>query len=169
MKKDSNKVVFYDNSSLYELKDEARRVLIEEGDSDPSDEDIWTLVSDWDDCAWIEFSDFMRSQFVSKVFIAHGIVQFWNGRRKASKLLYTYEDFIDFISGYDSIAIYAIGDKLFAELHHHDGTHRFELREVTDFGCRRLAIGCRDDFHFARWFDCNLYCKLPRATESWRG
>lgn len=163
MKKDS-KIVFYDNSKLYELYDDSKQWLLDEGIDNPTDEQIWDSINSCDNDEWDYFTSNMKEVFKTSSFVARGTIQRWNGCFGASKVLYDYEDFIKFISGYDYVAIYEDSGKLLVDLMHHDGTHHFELRQPTSKGNDYIASNGYDCGFSDRLFNCNFYSKLPRLA-----
>lgn len=163
MKKDS-KIVFYDNHNLYGYYEYSKQWLLDEGIDNPTGEQIWDSIYSYDDYAYDDFTSSMETVFKTSSFVARGTVQRWCGSYSASKVLCDYNDFIEFIRGYDYIGVYEDNGKLLVDLTHHDGTHHFELRQLTSKGHDYVANNGYDCGFSDKLFNCNFYTKLPRLA-----
>lgn len=159
-----SKIVFYDSSRLYEQYDSVKQYLLDEGIDNPTDKQVWSEIYASDDMNWRDFASDMKRVYADSSFVARGTVQRWDGSFGASKVLYDYEDFIRFISDYDYIAIYEDNGRLLVDLMHHDGTHHFELRQLTSKGHDYVSEHGYDCEFSDRLFNCNFYSKLPRLA-----
>lgn len=65
--------------------------------------------------------------------ILDGTVQFWDGCGHGGAFAGDWDEFLRILNGYEVI-VSAKGRQLFFDLVHHDGTHSFEMRRVTEKG-----------------------------------
>ena len=89
--------------------------------------------------------------------ILSGIFNLWNGKYTAETYIYTWDDMVKVLSGYDCPRLIRNGRKLTIELPHHDGVNKFELRRLTKKGVERLNnIYCEESNEDKAYLLCVL-------------
>ena len=108
--------IIYDSTECYEDED---------GGYD------WELTQIyWDDLAY-ELKKLIENAEYGVILT--GTVQHWNGKGYGGAHVMLWENFTKLLDGYEVI-VSAKGRQLFFDLVHHDGTHSFEMRRVTEKG-----------------------------------
>lgn len=139
--KEVAKRVIFDNSNTGELYDGARSHLIEEGNDDLTDKQVWdevyfTLQTWWDD---VEYE--MKKIFDGKrKFLAVGTCGTWRGTFKGGFMFDNFKRLINnVLEDCDYYRIWDENGHLFVQGWHNDGTNIVEIKELTDRGYNKLC------------------------------
>ena len=130
------------NSDIFSVdEEEARESLIQCGNENPSQEEVWddireNLSFEWDDCV----EPYLKKRFATGKFLLVGSAGRWNGTFAAGKVLdgfdeveqaWAHRDYMD-------IEMYDLCKGGHYEFHvlgkHHDGTDHWVIKELTDKG-----------------------------------
>ena len=124
----------YDNYDLNDYFEDAKEWLIEEGNEDPSDSEIWAEVNFQDECNWSDAKYELTKFFKDKTVGFFGEVGLWHGTYKAGKIGEFWKLYYDATKDCDYVKIVDLNGKMFLKCSHHDGTNFFEIREITQKG-----------------------------------
>lgn len=139
----TKELVLFDNYVSYEYFDEYKQMLIEANDLDDiSDQEVWDCMSeqeaeDWD----IAKDDIVRAcedRYGDRPVVVKGTAGTWRGSREAMN---KFDDVCSAIQRItkdcDYVKFWVDGrGHLFIRASHHDGTHEFEIKVLTDDGER---------------------------------
>ena len=79
MQKKPRERIIFDNYDVSARFDEAKKYLIEEGNEDSSDDDVWEEVYFQEDDAWECEKGVLKSVFDKEMFLAVGVCGRWDG------------------------------------------------------------------------------------------
>jgi hypothetical protein len=141
MAREEKKYHIYDSYLFSIDEDEAREWLIECGDEDPSQQDVWVYMRDCLDLEWAdEVEPHLKDCFATGKFLLVGSAGRWNGTFAGGKVLdgfdeveqaWAHRDYMD-------IEMYDLCKGGHYEFHvlgkHHDGTDHWTIKELTDKG-----------------------------------
>ena len=163
----------YDLSETYP-DEEIKQLLIEKGyeEDEISDEKIWEERYFQDEIDQETVKDELKDFFLKgNKWIIIGTVGRWDGVYKAGTVFETFEDFFykatrdcDYIHFYDE------NGHLYLRCSHHDGTCRYEIKEVTNKGIQYLENweDNWDDKRSEEYVHTQIfkrYSRIPRFVE----
>ena len=132
MRKPAERVI-YNNYSLEEMWDDCRSFLIENGNENPSDDEVWEEINFSDACNWEEEKERLEA-FFDGDYIAVGTCGRWDGNHAGGFLFNTLSELLERFSDCDYIKMWDENGHFFMTGTHHDGTHFVEIKKVTERG-----------------------------------
>ena len=169
MKIAKERIIFnnYDVSDAYE---NAKQFLIEEGNEEPTDNEIWDQVRFDEECNWEAEKDMLDDFFEGKTVGFFGEVGRWDGVYKGGRIGDFWDCYYKAISDCDYIKIYDENGHLYLTCSHHDGTCHFEIKIITEKGSDYLnnweyswSNHKTKEEIYTQIF--NRYSRLPRFAE----
>ena len=126
--------VYFDNYDGFE--DVAIEWLKEDGNENPTQEEIWRAEGNIEEEYWEDFDDMMNGFIESgKSFIAVGTCGRWDGNYDGGLIFGHWDDFKRRV--FEDCCYFKIWEErghLYVRCSHHDGTHSLEIKELTDKG-----------------------------------
>ena len=133
-------ITLFDNYDSYKYFDEYKQSIADANDMDVNDvPDDWVYdaMSDDETETWDECKSLLRSAFMGRAVIACGTAELWYRRGEAYGMYGDIDEAIEHITkDCDYVKIWQEKGHTFIRASHHDGTHEFELKVVTDNGDR---------------------------------
>lgn len=132
--------IIFQNYDLDGYEEQYKEMCEEDGE-DFNEEAMWRWI---DDMVNIDLEDALRELkgFFKNKVIAFGSIGLWNGVFDGGKVFNNFEKaFWDMTKDCDYIKIYDENGHLFVHCTHHDGSHTFEVKELTKKG----------EEYFERW------------------
>lgn len=135
-------IILYDNTNLYDRRDEIRTELFEEY----AEEQDWIMKTDVpdsmiegeinyrDEMEWSDFKYCLERLFKDGYCLLTGYCGRWNGRCDGGKSLCSTSEFLSCISHLDGITITDKNGHLMIDGYHHDGHDHYELKKLTQKG-----------------------------------
>jgi hypothetical protein len=183
--KKQNIVVLFNN---YDCNfDEYKKDYIEnnEIEGDVSDQTIWEFIADIEHMDWDNMMCEIKHCFELKQInidyqscVVIGTAGTWRGKCEAGKVYKTIEDAIYGVAeNCDYIKVWCENGHLYIMASHHDGTHNFEIKLLTNKGKETYdnwnsGFYCGESlYHKSDWeviemlSKYNLYSKLPRVEK----
>ena len=141
MKKEPVRRIIYSNYDLWEKYEEfAREELAESGNKNPSNSEIWDIISEQDAIAWQDEKERLIDFFSGEKWILRGTVGRWNGSFEAGTV---FDDFVEMFykitRSCDYFSLYDENGHMYLECSHHDGTNKYEIKKITDRGIDYLG------------------------------
>lgn len=168
--------VFFDNTNEYEMIDEFREYLFdacaEDNDwqtkNDVPDSLIWETIYCHLENEYNDFTKELDRYLSSGVFIMQGFCGRWNGPVDCGQFIRNYNDIRSGIEHLDYIKFYEQNGHFYIEGSHHDGSDKYELKQLTDKG---IALAERHWFAHDRALHNKImqnsnYSKLPRIARA---
>lgn len=168
--------VFYDNNYDDERFEDMREFLFDahadeygwKSKADISDDFVWDA---WYSHLQFEYDDFTTEldRYLScGVFLIQGTCGRWNGPVPCGRFVRNYEDIRSGIEHLDYIKFYELNGHFYIEGCHHDGSDKYELKQLTDNG---IALAERNWFAHDRELHNKImqsgnYSKLPRIAHA---
>lgn len=139
MRKAVERIIF-DNTNESDMFDETKQFLIDEGNEDPSDNQVWdevnfTLETYWDD----EKRELEKVFDGKRNFLAVGTCGLWNGTFAGGFAFSSLDELMS--KALKDCGYFKFWDEnghLFLQGWHHDGTNVVEIKELTDRGYNKL-------------------------------
>ena len=167
--------IVYNNYDLYvdypddELIAMAKELEWIAEDDEPSDDQLWQWRHQEDEENWeiekAELSKFFKDKTVG----FFGEVGLWHGVYKAGRIGEFWDLFDSAIQDCDYIKLYDENGHLHLTCSHHDGTHHFEIKIITDKGSDYLKNWEYDNSkrtpQYVHTQIYNRYSTLPRFVE----
>ena len=138
-------VLLYDNYDSYGWYEDAKQCLIENGIEEPTDEQIWEEIADWERTGWEDMLYELKDK-VDDCVLVSGTCGTWRGNFAGGKVMYSgdkprwADSMLDWVLSecgkdcdYFKIGINESGN-LFVQCTHHDGTNYYEIKNLTDKG-----------------------------------
>lgn len=126
--------IIFDNYDCSEEYEEARQYLIDEGNEEPSDSEIWDELYFQNEMQWYDTKEELDKFFDGKTVGFFGAIGRWNGVFRAGKIGEFWKLYYEATRDCDYIKISDENGKLFLRCSHHDGTNFFEIKEITNKG-----------------------------------
>lgn len=173
--KNAKQRIIYDSYDLWEqYADDAREILAENGNQEPSEEEIWEEIYFYDEVNWSEELERLQEFFDGSRWLAMGTVGLWTGRHAAGDVFDCFDDF--FHQAARDCSHWKIWDEnghLYFQASHHDGTNCFEIKRLTERGADVLEnwlYSWEDqrseaELHRNAW-KCNIYTALPHFAHT---
>lgn len=164
-------VLFSNYLEDYLSEEEAKELLAENGNDNPTADEIWWFAEEDKEfereCFFEEFQWYLDKY----TFIATGTCGLWYGRVAGGKVINGMKDFYSLITDCDYVKITDNNGHLMVKASHHDGTNYFELRKLNDKG---VDFYNRNDYTYDRKELCeklftSTYSKLPRLAKELYG
>jgi hypothetical protein len=164
-------VLFSNYLEDYMDEEEAKELLAENGNENPTADEIWYFAEEQKqyelDCFMEEFKWYLDKY----TFIATGTCGLWYGRVAGGKVVNGINDFYSLIKDCDFIKITDNNGHLMVKASHHDGNNYYELRKLNDKGVEyhyNKADSLDRKELCERLFTSN-YSKLPRLAKELYG
>lgn len=158
------KQVLYSNN--YDF-DEVRADLEAANDFEITDDMVWDEIQAIDNGEWAFFESEYSARFNVNDFVLMGTLGRWNGRYKVSKIIKGWSDIVSLLASYDSIEIADEDGHLIIKVSDHDGSSRFELRELTQKGWEYINLYShydKSEYEEAKTLWNNFYSRLPKLA-----
>lgn len=134
--------IIYDNYYLWDDENVAyaKEDLEDEGNNNPTEEDIWEKISDIDASNYDDEMERLEEFFDDgSTWILRGTSGRWDGTYEAGII------FTDFVSTFrkaiqdcDYIKLYDENGHFYLMCSHHDGTNHYEIKKLTEKGVKYL-------------------------------
>lgn len=167
------KQVLYNSNNYLDKYDEVKARLEEEFGSGVSDAMIEDEIFNMQDDDFEAFAEEVKFYFNLNDFVLVGSLGRWNGRYSVSKIIRSgWREFAEILVDFDSVEISDEDGHLIVECSDHDGSSRFELKELTQKGWEYLNV--YDHFYKSEYEDAmtlwnNFYSRLPRLAQKLAG
>lgn len=140
MRRKPKERVIYDNYSLADRFDDAKKYLEEECENiNPSEDEVWNQIHLDDEICWKAELSLLKKFFYGETCIGFGAIGTWRGSYDGGVIFTDFEDFLyEAIKNCDYIKIYDTNGHLFIACTHHDSTNHFEVKKITDRGIEYL-------------------------------
>ncbi len=130
----------YDNYNLHEMYDEMKEELIVNGNSEPTESQIWDAIHHEDAVNWECEKEMMSEVFNGEnKFIAVGTCGTWQGNFAGGLVFSTLDEFISQVfKDCDYFKFYDKNGHFYVDASHHDGSHHLEIKQLTESGISYL-------------------------------
>lgn len=121
-------------------EDEARAWLVECGNEDPSQDEVYDQMEHWVECDWENVSSHLKNCFSSGKFLLVGEAGRWNGTFACGKVLDGFDEVEKAwcCNDYMDVEIYDVCKgghyEFHVKGHHQDGTDHWIIKELTNRG-----------------------------------
>lgn len=137
MKKAKERVI-YDNYNKDGLYEEAKEYLIENGNEDPSENEIWNEVYFLEEMYYEDDTYELKKILDNGEFIAVGTCGRWDGNFAGGFIFNSWRDLTcKLFTDCDYFKFWDENGHLYMQCSHHDGTHSVEIRKLTEKGINR--------------------------------
>lgn len=167
--------IVYNNYDVWnDYGEAARENLSENGNADPSENEIWEEIYFLSGLHWEDEEAELQRFFKGSRWLAVGALGLWTGRHAAGDVFDSFEDFFyKAIKDCDFWKIWDENGHLFLKCSHHDGTNFFEIKRLSERGERVLEAWennwndprSEEELHNNLW-RCNLYTSLPHYAHA---
>lgn len=167
----NKEIIFFDNTDVCGLYDNMREFLFDayaqenawQTKNDIPEDYVWENVYSHLDDEYTDFTTELDRYLSCGVFIIQGVCGKWNGSVDCGRFVRNYEDIRSGIEHLDYIKFYDKCGHFYIEGSHHDGSDKYELKQLTDKG---IALAERNWFAHSRELHNKLmqnssYSKLP--------
>ena len=149
MQKKPKERIIFDNYDICATFDAAKENLIEQGNEDPSDDEVWEEVYSQENDAWECEKDVLKSIFDNGMFLAVGICGRWNGSFAGGFTFDSWDSLArQLFKDCDYFKFWDENGHFYIQCAHHDGTHSVEIRQLT-----RKGIEYYDNWNYGPWSD----------------
>lgn len=143
------------------LIEEHRDEFPEDKDWEPDEEKINERMHHYDNISWNDFEKEFRKFMKDKQLVLFGNIGQWFGTYQGGFVINDFSQLIEALEDCDYIKVYDKNGHLYLNASHHDGTHYFEIKELTKRGTIYHENN-EDDFEVVeKLFSNNIYSKLP--------
>lgn len=165
----AKEIVIFDNYDMYSeaRKEETRRYMLEDGfyiEGELTDEKVMQQIDFDSEENWSMTMELLGQFMDRKRFILFGTFGSWRGNIPAGQVVEDVSGLSGAWKDCDYIRIADVGGHLFIQCSHHDGTNKYELRELTEAGCKYAENHCRS-YERDRRLSEAPYSRLPRCAK----
>lgn len=131
-----NERVIFDNYDLdANYKDEALETLEINGNENPSDDDIWNMMTDLMQENEAAVFDDLEDFFSGNTFIASGTIGRWDGDHSGFMIFSSFEELLrTVLNDCELFRFTDVDGHLYMKASHHDGTNYVEIKAITKKG-----------------------------------
>ena len=134
-KRISKKRLIYSNYDLMEMRGEVVETLKEEGNENPTEEEIYNAIIEWDEILFDDLKHELRSFVNGSKWILQGYIGRWDGKYHGGFIFDNADNMIrKVLSGCDYYEFYDENGHFYIKCSHHDGTNIYEVKKVTAAG-----------------------------------
>lgn len=127
-------IVLFDNYDGYDFET-IKEELEELNGIAPTEQDVYYLIAIREEKDWKETKELLEQIDSCFGFIIKGHAGLWTGKHECMDRYYTMEEMLQAIlKDCDYVKIWSDDGHLFIKASHHDGTHEFEIKLITDKG-----------------------------------
>lgn len=161
--------IVYSNYNLSDMFDEAKSFLIENGNEEPTDKEIWDEVYFQDECNWDDDKAELDAFFKGKTVGFFGKIGRWDGVYRGGCIGKFWDVFNKATTDCDYVKIYDENGHLYLACAHHDGSCHYEIKIISDRGAIYL-----DNWEYGNdnrtkeqvyTQICNRYSTLPKFAQ----
>ena len=130
------KRTIYDHWDIFDdgVQEEAKQSLIDNGNEDPSDSEIWDEVYRYDEFNWDEEKYNLKEVFDNgNKFLAVGTCGLWHGNYDDGFMFDSFDQLMENFRDCN-LKLWDENGHFFIEGSHHDGTHLVEIKQLTQKG-----------------------------------
>ena len=133
--REATKRMIYDHNNIYDdcVWEGAKQDLIDSGNEDPTDNEVWDRVYLYDEDDWGMEKARLKEVFDNGKFLAVGICGRWNGNFAGGFIFDNLDELLERFRDCN-LTIWDENGHFFIEGSHHDGTHHVEIRQLTPKG-----------------------------------
>lgn len=166
--------VLYDNTNLYDDRDEIRTELFQEyaeeqdwiTESNVPDKMIDDEIQLRDEICWSDLKYSLERMFKNGHYLLTGTCGRWNGNYDGGKFIETVSDLLTCIQHLDYITFTDRDGHLLIDGYHHDGRDHYELKKLTNKGYELASNNyfANDRQLHNTIMNNNFYSCLPRLA-----
>ncbi|MEG1726032.1 MAG: hypothetical protein RR313_11625 [Anaerovoracaceae bacterium] len=167
-------IILYDNTNLYDMRDEVRLELFEK----QAEEQDWYLPFDVPDSMiddeihyrnsieWDDIKYRLQDMLSNGHYLLIGYCGRWNGRCDGGKFIESFAELMNCICHLDCLTITDKDGHLYIDGYHHDGADHYELKKLTKKGYEFAGKNyfANDRKLHSTIFNNNFYSTLPRLA-----
>lgn len=131
------KRTIYDNYDLWnQYEADAREYLEGNGNTDPSESEIWDEVYTMDEENWADEKEQLEKFFNDgSTWLLTGVIELWRGKYPGGFLFHTFEEmWTKATKDCDYFHLYDENGHFYIKCSHHDGTNFYEIKRLTKKG-----------------------------------
>lgn len=171
----NKEIIFYDNTDTTRKFNGVREFLFDNlkdengwnSVDDVPEESIWEEIDFQEEIAWNDLKYDLTKAMKDKHYLLTGTFGSWQGDKDGGNFVSSFSDLIRNIEHLDYLKIYEQNGHLYIIGHHHDGSDRYELKQLTKKGleyARSWGFAHDRQLH-SNIKNCNLFSKLPRFSQ----
>lgn len=127
--------IIYNNYDLDEMYEDCKQFLIDAGNEEPTEEEIWNEIYFTDSINWENEFEQLKDFFDNGTYIIFGSVGRWNGVYSGGEIFTDFEKaFYDAVKDCNYIKLYDENGHFYIHCSHHDGSCSYEIKKLTDKG-----------------------------------
>lgn len=130
--------IIYSNYDLSDMFDEAKQCLIDNGNEEPTDNEVWDEVYFQDECNWENDKADLDTFFKGKTVGFFGKIGRWNGVYRGGCIGEFWNVYGKAIRDCNYVKIYDENGHLYLSCTHHDGSCHYEIKIISDKGTTYL-------------------------------
>lgn len=165
------KITIYDNRDLLEAyEDSARERLAENGNTEPTEEEVWEEVFIRNEIHWEDVKNELSEFFGEGTWIIFGTAETWTSKRRAGTVFTDFMDIYKKVSKDCDVYIYEEKGHFLLMCSGHDGTSLYEIKRITDKGIQYL-VNWEDNWndnrseYYVHKKIFELYSTIPNYTK----
>ena len=171
----NKEIIFYDNTDTTRKFNGVREFLFDNlkddngwnSVDDVPEKSIWEEIDFQEEIAWNDLKYDLTKAMKDKHYLLTGTFGSWQGDKEGGNFVSSFSDLIRNIEHLDYLKIYEQNGHLYIVGHHHDGSDRYELKQLTKKGleyARSWGFAHDRQLH-SNIKNCNLFSKLPRFSQ----
>lgn len=169
-KRERQERIIYDSYYSEEKYEDAERSFREcnelPEEAEVSEDDIWDEYNFLDDQNWEDEKVRLEELFdeCPEGFLIKGAVGRWDGPAEAGQIVHSVSEMSKAWTDCEYVKLYDVDSHFFIQASHHDGTNRFEMKQLTKRGAEYADNHRWDmdpsELHTKLW-ESSTYTKLP--------
>lgn len=170
MRKGKERIIF-DNYEVDDLFNQARDYLFDEYAEERGweekceipDNEVWEEYDFLSEQEWDCFEEEFRPFIEKGTWLVCGTIGRWNGNFPGGQIIDSYNELMGLFADCDYYRFYDVNGHLHAKCSHHDGTHYFEIKRISEKGVSfyRNNYCLSDREAHARMWANNALTSLP--------
>lgn len=124
----------FNNYDLDEYIEAAKEWFLDNGNENPTDEELWEEAQFMNNLDWEEAEAKLKEEFDNGDFLAVGTCGLWYGNFDGGFIFSSFSDMMSKFADCDYIKFYEKDGHFHVEGTHHDGSHHIEVKRIAPKG-----------------------------------
>lgn len=130
-------VIVYTNCNMDERYEDAKNYLIDDGNENPTEAEIWDEINFEMDIEWEEAKSEMDEFFADEKWVIYGLIERWDGIYTVGLVFSDFNAVLQKLGrDCDKMEIIDDNGQFLLNCGHHDGNNHFEIRKLTKDGIK---------------------------------